>query len=296
MKLFFTLLLVFSGGLVATPIHYQGEMDNTIWKTELQFDRCEIYTEIADRGFKISFIAQPGKSLSLKVYSRIHSAAAIEESFAEVINAPWYEQQAAPQEQIRADSIGEHSINFRHGVEEIFQYMLAGSWLQFYSMSNSEVVYIVSLPTTLWQKETVAFNRCANALPAINYEAISHLSFNYIINQYKLNKKQTEDLTKLSDYINKDSSVIKILIDGHSDDEGSSAQNLRLSKLRADEIAQILINKAVNPDLIEMRGHGGRYPIASNDSAEGRKKNRRVTVRLVKVNAQTTATKKHKSD
>lgn len=287
MKLFFAILLLFSGELAAATIHYQGEMDNTIWKTALQFDRCEIYTEIEERGFKISFIAQPGKSLRLLVYSRIQSTAVIEESFAEVINAPWYDEKAAPQEQIRADSIRDHSINFRHGVEEIFQYMLAGSWLQFYSMSNSDVEYIVSLPTTSWQKETASFNQCANELPSLNYEEINELSFNYITNQYKLNEKQIKDLAKLGEYINKDPSVVKILIDGHSDNAGSSGQNLRLSKLRADEIAQILINDAVNSDLIEIRGHGGRYPIASNDSTEGRDKNRRVTIRLVKVNAKT---------
>lgn len=284
MTLFFAILLLFSGGLAATPIYYQGKMDTTKWKTELQFDRCEIYTEIQDRGFKISFIAQPDKRLRLLVYSKIHSAVAIEQSFAEVINAPWYEDQAAPQEQIMADSIHDHSITFSRGVESIFQYMLAGSWLQFYSMSNSEVKYIVSLPTTSWQKETASFNQCMNQLPSINYEEISQLSFNYIENQYQLNKKQIKDLLKLSDYINKDPSVVKILIDGHSDNHGSSGQNLRLSKLRADEIAQILINNAVNPDLIEMRGHGGRYPVATNDSAEGREKNRRVSIRLVKVN------------
>ncbi|WP_041766701.1 OmpA family protein [Psychromonas ingrahamii] len=262
-------------------------MDNTTWKTELKFDRCEIYTEIPDWGFKVSFIAESGQSLQLLIYSRIHSAAAIKESFAEVINAPWYELQASPQEQIMADSIGENSINFRQGVETIFQHMLAGSWLQFYSMSNTEVMYIVSLPTTSWQKETVSFNQCANQLPVINYEEINQLSFNYIENQYKLNKTQTKDLVKLSDYINKDQSVVKILIDGHSDKYGNSSQNLRLSKFRADEIAQTLINNSVNMDLIEIRGHGGRYPIASNDSAEGREKNRRVSIRLVKANAKT---------
>jgi outer membrane protein OmpA-like peptidoglycan-associated protein len=282
-KLFFPVVLLFSGALAATPLYYRGEMDTTTWKTELQFDRCEIYTEIEERGFKISFIAQPGKRLRLSVYSRMQSAAGIEESFAEAINAPWNEAQAAPKELIAADSIGDHSINFSRGVAKIFQYMLAGSWFQFYSMSNSEVEYIVSLPTTSWQKEAVSFNQCANELPAINYEEISQLSFNYIANQYKPNKKQIKDLVKLSDYIDKDPSVVKILIDGHSDNDGSSGQNLRLSKLRADEIAQILINNAVNPDLMEMRAHGGRYPIASNDSAEGREQNRRVSIRLVKT-------------
>jgi len=288
-KVFFAVLFFFSMPVFATTIHYQGEMDKTIWQTKLQFDRCEIYTEIQQQGLKVSFIVTPGEALSLSVYSGIHSSMDLEQSFAEVINAPWKHGKLPAQRQIMAESITGNEINFQQGVEDLFQKMLAGYWLQVNSMSDLGVNYIVSIPTIFLHKETRSFNQCISKLPTINYDKINRLAFNYRENQYQPNEKQTENLIKISDYIKKDSSVVKILIDGHSDNTGNSGQNVRLSKLRADEIAQVLINNAISPDLIEIRGHGGRYPVANNNSPEGREKNRRVSIRLVKVNAKTKA-------
>lgn len=288
-KVFFAVLFFFSMPIFATTIHYQGEMDKTIWQTELQFDRCEIYTQIQQQGLKVSFIVTPGEALSLSVYSGIHSSMDLEQSFAEVINAPWKHGKLPVQRQIMAESITGNEINFQQGVEDLFQQMLAGYWLQVNSMSDLGVNYIVSIPTIFLHKETQSFNQCVSKLPVINYEKINRIAFNYKRNQYRPNKKQTDNLSKISDYIKKDASIIKVLIDGHSDNTGNSGQNLRLSQLRADEIAQILINNAISPDLIEIRGHGGRYPAADNNSAEGREKNRRVSIRLVKVNSKTDA-------
>ena len=45
-------------------------------------------------------------------------------------------------------------------------------------------------------------------------------------------------------------------------------------------LAQLGIDKG----LIEVRAHGARYPVASNSTADGRDKNRRVTLRLVRDN------------
>ncbi|SMD00560.1 OmpA family protein [Pedobacter nyackensis] len=67
---------------------------------------------------------------------------------------------------------------------------------------------------------------------------------------------------------------------GHTDNTGSMALNLRLSKDRAESIKAYLVSQGANASRIEATGYGPNQPIASNKTAEGRQKNRRVEFSL----------------
>ena len=67
---------------------------------------------------------------------------------------------------------------------------------------------------------------------------------------------------------------------GHTDNIGSDENNLRLSKDRAESVKAYLVSKGANPSRIEATGYGESQPIASNKTAEGRQKNRRVEFTL----------------
>jgi len=67
---------------------------------------------------------------------------------------------------------------------------------------------------------------------------------------------------------------------GHTDNTGSAALNLSLSKDRAEAIRQYLVSKGANASRIEATGYGQNQPIASNKTAAGRQKNRRVEFTL----------------
>lgn len=56
--------------------------------------------------------------------------------------------------------------------------------------------------------------------------------------------------------------------------------NQELSQKRADSVMQYLISQGVKPDLISAHGFGDKNPVASNDTAQGRAKNRRVELTL----------------
>lgn len=64
---------------------------------------------------------------------------------------------------------------------------------------------------------------------------------------------------------------------GFTDNLGSSAHGDVLSKQRANAVQGVLVQK-IPSVTFEIRGYGEQYPIASNDTEEGRKKNRRVEV------------------
>lgn len=67
---------------------------------------------------------------------------------------------------------------------------------------------------------------------------------------------------------------------GHTDNVGRDDNNMRLSKDRAESVKQYLVSQGANPSRIEATGYGETQPIASNKTAAGRQKNRRVEFTL----------------
>jgi OOP family OmpA-OmpF porin len=67
---------------------------------------------------------------------------------------------------------------------------------------------------------------------------------------------------------------------GHTDNTGSMALNLSLSKDRAEAVKSYLVSQGANPSRIEATGYGPNQPIATNKTAAGRQKNRRVEFTL----------------
>ncbi|WP_010112591.1 OmpA family protein [Acinetobacter sp. P8-3-8] len=70
-------------------------------------------------------------------------------------------------------------------------------------------------------------------------------------------------------------------IEGHTDSSGSLAANNKVSIIRANRVRDFILNEYhVNPDQLIATGLGPTKPIANNSTADGRAKNRRVTVTL----------------
>ena len=70
----------------------------------------------------------------------------------------------------------------------------------------------------------------------------------------------------------------EIAIEGFTDSVGSDAQNQDLSELRAASVRQGLLDAGVDGPRVLARGYGQAFPVASNDTREGRLRNRRVEV------------------
>ncbi len=71
----------------------------------------------------------------------------------------------------------------------------------------------------------------------------------------------------------------RVTVEGHTDSFGSDATNQRLSQERAEAVRSYLLgNPSLQPSLIEAVGYGEARPVASNDTREGRARNRRTDV------------------
>lgn len=72
----------------------------------------------------------------------------------------------------------------------------------------------------------------------------------------------------------------KVEVIGHTDSQGARDTNVVLSLARADAVRTYLANKGVAPSLITTSGSGPDRPVASNDTPDGRARNRRIEFRL----------------
>jgi len=70
--------------------------------------------------------------------------------------------------------------------------------------------------------------------------------------------------------------ITRMRVEGHTDDKGSDAANLKLSQKRSEAVRAYLIKQAVEEHRLEARGYGEGKPIASNKTEAGRAENRRV--------------------
>jgi outer membrane protein OmpA-like peptidoglycan-associated protein len=69
-----------------------------------------------------------------------------------------------------------------------------------------------------------------------------------------------------------------LIVEGHTDSQGSDRYNMNLSQFRADAVRNYLVKRDYQADRIKAIGLGEGQPVADNDSAEGRANNRRVEI------------------
>tara|TARA_R110002096_G_scaffold30991_3_gene91846 strand:- start:1071 stop:1748 length:678 start_codon:yes stop_codon:yes gene_type:complete len=78
-----------------------------------------------------------------------------------------------------------------------------------------------------------------------------------------------------------DKTLIEVM--GHTDSTGSEQHNQLLSERRARSVKDYFSSREVNPGRLQEYGYGEGYPVASNDTAQGRAQNRRVEIALVPI-------------
>ena len=97
--------------------------------------------------------------------------------------------------------------------------------------------------------------------------------------KFDLKKQSFEELDKLVKVLKENVSK-KLEIAAHTDNQGSDKYNFELSQDRAKSVRDYIVDKGINPSRIKCFGRGEEFPIATNNSEEGRQKNRRVEFKI----------------
>jgi OOP family OmpA-OmpF porin len=96
------------------------------------------------------------------------------------------------------------------------------------------------------------------------------------IDSFALTPKGTSLLDEVLDALASAPDDIRIEIAGHTDNAGSESENLLLSQRRAQAVLDYLVANGQDPERFEIIGYGESQPIASNDTEDGRARNRRI--------------------
>ncbi len=89
-------------------------------------------------------------------------------------------------------------------------------------------------------------------------------------------------LDEVSEILNHHTTIQVVEIEGHTDNQGSETNNLRLSQQRADAVRAYLVAHGVAPERVIAKGYGPTQPIADNATQDGRHLNRRVVFTIQK--------------
>jgi outer membrane protein OmpA-like peptidoglycan-associated protein len=100
---------------------------------------------------------------------------------------------------------------------------------------------------------------------------------------YKLKESSKAELEKIIQFMEENSGV-KVEISGHTDSKGTEEYNKDLSRNRAREVYQYLVDKGIDKQRLTYKGYGEEEPIATNESEQGRARNRRTEFKIIETN------------
>src|SRR5690606_14551195 len=104
----------------------------------------------------------------------------------------------------------------------------------------------------------------------------------FALNSSELNSSAIGRLDELLQKIRTTPKVVEVRIEGHTDNSGSDAINLPLSKARANRVKDYLVLNGLELTNIQVEGYGASRPVADNNTEAGRATNRRVEVVVIR--------------
>lgn len=147
------------------------------------------------------------------------------------------------------------------------------TWIQTVSFNNWYRLYIVE--REIMKQEVVANpDAMGNDIRSTGHVAVYGINFE--TGKSDINQESAEAIVQISILLTNDKSL-KLYVVGHTDNVGSIDANLKLSKERSDAVVNSLVaNYQISADRLKAYGVASLVPVASNDTEEGRAKNRRV--------------------
>lgn len=98
-------------------------------------------------------------------------------------------------------------------------------------------------------------------------------------NKHVLHRSSFQELEGVVQWMLENNSA-KVILSGHTDDQGSEAYNVTLSVNRAKAVAEYLMSKGISPSRIESSGYGKSKPLIDGITEEAREINRRVEIQF----------------
>jgi OOP family OmpA-OmpF porin len=168
-----------------------------------------------------------------------------------------------------------------------------------YSAKESEKRIVADMAKANWCSRVIPFDSYVNQpyyaigplfytrwdteIESISEKKVAGYKVNNIffdLDEYDLHPAAKEELAEVGKFMSANPKAFAVLF-GYTDDTGRAEYNMQLSRNRAESVADYLFyNFNLGPDRVVTMWYGASNPIASNDTEEGRAKNRRVEVSI----------------
>lgn len=124
-------------------------------------------------------------------------------------------------------------------------------------------------------------NGCPKIVRLIGTEIVILQQVQFATGTANLTGNSDEILSEVAGVLKERPEIVKLEIQGHTDDKGNKNANKQLSQARADSVMKALVKKGIAPERLTAKGYGQEVPIADNKTEEGRAKNRRVQFKIL---------------
>ena len=102
----------------------------------------------------------------------------------------------------------------------------------------------------------------------------------YETDSFRILSQSEPELNKLVEFMTQNPDL-RVEIQGHTDSTGNPESNMELSKRRAKSVVDYLVEHNISVSRLEFGGYGDTRPIATNETPEGRRQNRRTTIKII---------------
>ena len=277
-------LMAFSLSASASFKRFEAPVDESQWQFNGNPLGCHLNHDIPLYG-RAEFSKAAGKKevLSFNLDYRRHQVA--KNTFADVrAVAPSWQPNAASRELGKVKlSSGKYIIKSRDTASwKLLNELEVGRFptFMYQDFEQLEDQVSVALNTVGFRAEYDKFLDCLASLVRYKLPEISKMTLYFDFDKARINNNYREKLAALSQYIKHDPSVQVVFISGYTDSKGPRFYNHKLSERRINSVKKILQLDGVEDDRFKTRPHGEKNPAATNRTAKGRAKNRRVIIRI----------------
>ncbi|KQB55673.1 hypothetical protein AQS70_00640 [Pseudomonas endophytica] len=282
MRQLFFVLLSLSASFPAMALTFQTRLENVEWNVEGDQFECRLVQPITDFGSGV-FVRRAGEQAVFRLNA--HNSI-LGEGPATLLAA------AAPWQPGRGDinlgtvRIGRGNVLFNSSQTQagrLFRGLLEGRSPVIRHYSAVGGVSEVRLLPVKFRQAYGDYEACTGKLLAKNFDQVRQSQIGFPGGGTDLDAKARASLQIILQYMKADPKANHIMLDGYSDNSGNRLTNRELSRRRALAVMDYFKDNGLQESQITIRFHGEQYPVAPNNNAVNRAKNRRVSVRLERV-------------
>lgn len=276
-------LLTLFASLPAGALTFQTRMENIAWKVEGDQFECRLVQPIDGFGSG-EFVRRAGEQPVFQLRSDSNALGAGTATLLAAA-APWQPGRSDINlGSVRMARTGLLFSSSQGQASRLINGLLDGrsTVVRNYAGEAGRPMEVRVLPVS-FAKAYSDYQACAGKLLPMNYDQVRQTQVGFPGGGLELDQSAKARLDVILDYMKADPTVNHVELNGHSDNSGNRLTNRDMSRRRALAVADYLKAHGVPEEQIEVRFHGERYPLAKNNSAANRARNRRVNIELDRV-------------